>query len=59
MFMAMNHSVMQTSFEQPCQAMQGGANSNFQPNKQNQLPGPTFDFPVKDTTPVCKCRSIH
>ncbi|KAF2430661.1 hypothetical protein EJ08DRAFT_633377 [Tothia fuscella] len=59
MFMGMNHSVVQTSFDAPCQPMANGQNthtgftSGVQPNPSNQLAGaPTVDLPIKSTDPL-------
>jgi hypothetical protein len=53
MFMGNNHSVVQTTFDAPCQPAPNGFNSGYLPNTQNQIAGaPTMDLAVKDANPM-------
>lgn len=51
-FQSKNHSVVQSSFAQPCYPIQGqpGINSGFMPVTNGQ-PFPTFTIKINDTTP--------
>ncbi|KAF8059835.1 Cupredoxin [Lyophyllum atratum] len=47
-----NHTVTQSSFEQPCVPLQGGADSGFMPVAAETTDLPNFQFHVVDTNPV-------
>jgi len=51
-FMSKNHTVTQSTFANPCGAMTGGFDSGFMPNANNASPAPTYNFVVKDSSPV-------
>ncbi|KAL1633713.1 hypothetical protein SLS58_010977 [Diplodia intermedia] len=61
-FMQTNHTVTQSSFEQPCKAMEGGFDSGFMPNPDG-ADGVTWSMMVNDTKPIwayCKQKKgIH
>ncbi|KAI1428800.1 Cupredoxin [Xylaria sp. FL1777] len=52
-FMSQNHTVTQSSFAAPCDPLEGGLDSNFQPNKDNAVvPAPQVAMQVMNTDPV-------
>ncbi|KAM7211301.1 hypothetical protein V8F06_013306 [Rhypophila decipiens] len=52
-FFAKKHSVTQSSFEKPCQLLDGGFFSGFTPNESADDAAPTtFTITVKDTKPI-------
>ncbi|KAI0542111.1 hypothetical protein GGR58DRAFT_497468 [Xylaria digitata] len=52
-FMSTNHTVTQSAFDTPCDPLEGGMDSNFQPNKDNAVvPPPQVAFQVMDTKPL-------
>ncbi|KAJ9247496.1 hypothetical protein C8Q69DRAFT_441521 [Paecilomyces variotii] len=52
-FMSKNHTVTQSSFSEPCVAMEGGVDSGFMPNADNTVsPPPMMMFQVTSTEPV-------
>lgn len=54
-FMSANHTVTQSTFEQPCVAMTGGMDSGFQANPNNTVnPPPQVAMQVMVDTPLCK-----
>lgn len=54
-FMAANHTVTQSTFDQPCVAMAGGMDSGFQANPDNTVnPPPQVAMQVMVDTPLCK-----
>lgn len=59
-FMSKNHTVTQSSFGEPCVAMQGGVDSGFMPNADNTVnPPPMMMFQVMSTDPVWMyCRQM-
>ncbi|KIK52491.1 hypothetical protein GYMLUDRAFT_251194 [Collybiopsis luxurians FD-317 M1] len=50
-FLAKNHSVVQSSFSEPCKPLNNGFNLGFQPVAANTT-GPTFSITINDTTPI-------
>ncbi|KAF2461383.1 hypothetical protein BDY21DRAFT_278496 [Lineolata rhizophorae] len=61
-FMQANHTVTQSTFDQPCKAMEGGMDSGFMPNPDG-AEGVTWDMPVESEDPLwfyCKQRmGVH
>lgn len=54
-FLSANHTVTQSTFEQPCVAMSGGMDSGFQANPNNTVnPPPQVAMQVMVDTPLCK-----
>lgn len=54
-FLTANHTVTQSTFEEPCVAMSGGMDSGFQPNPNNTVnPPPQVAMQVMVDTPLCK-----
>jgi plastocyanin len=51
-FYPKNHTVTQSTFAAPCQQMDGGANSGFQPVTANATNVPSFSITVNNTTPL-------
>ncbi|KAI0342532.1 Cupredoxin [Trametopsis cervina] len=52
-FFPKNHTITQSSFDQPCKPLAGGFDSGFHPVAANSTdPAPPFQFIVKDTKPV-------
>lgn len=51
-FMQKNHSVAQSTFSEPCVAVDGGFQSGFMPNPQGTEPNPVFEFAVPDMKPI-------
>ncbi|KAF2964027.1 hypothetical protein GQX73_g9548 [Xylaria multiplex] len=52
-FMSANHTVTQSAFDTPCDRLEGGMDSDFQPNKDNAVvPPPQVAFQVMDTKPL-------
>ncbi|KAF9003040.1 Cupredoxin [Cyathus striatus] len=47
-----NHTVTQSSFSNPCQAIDGGFKSGFQPVAANATTFPTFQIKINDTAPI-------
>jgi plastocyanin len=53
MFMDSNNSVVQTTFEQPCQPKQGGFTAGPMPNPDGKMPGPVQDLKIENADPLC------
>jgi plastocyanin len=55
-FMQKNHTVTQSTFEDPCKKMEGGMDSGFKPNPEGKT-GPEFEWEmtVPTTEPLCTC----
>ncbi|KAK3324092.1 hypothetical protein B0T19DRAFT_463982 [Cercophora scortea] len=52
-FFAKKHSVVQSSFSQPCQPLAGGFFSGFTPSNSSDTPAPTtWTITVNDTKPI-------
>ncbi|KAI1506543.1 Cupredoxin [Biscogniauxia marginata] len=52
-FMSANHTVTQSTFPLPCDAMEGGMDSGFQPNPNNTVdPAPQVAMQVMTTEPL-------
>ncbi|KAF8271415.1 hypothetical protein EI94DRAFT_1720546 [Lactarius quietus] len=47
-----NHTVTQSSFQQPCTHLDGGFDSGFNPTAPNNAYPPTFTVTVNDTKPI-------
>lgn len=59
-FLSANHTVTQSTFEQPCVAMAGGMDSGFQANPNNTVnPPPQVAMQVMVDTPLCKSPPLH
>lgn len=59
-FMNANHTVTQSTFEEPCVAMPGGMDSGFQANANNTVnPPPQVAMQVMVDTPLCALKSLH
>lgn len=52
-FMQKNHTATQSTFAEPCIAMQGGKDSGFMPNPEGK-PGVTWNMTVETTDATCK-----
>lgn len=54
-FMQKNHTVTQSTFDDPCKKMDGGMDSGFKPNPMG-MSGPEFEWEmtVPSTDPLCK-----
>jgi len=50
-FMMKNHTVTQSTFDEPCVKMANGVDSGFMPNPNNTMPPPIFMHKVMDTSP--------
>lgn len=54
-FMSMNHTATQSTFAEPCKAMEGGMDSGFQANPNNTVsPAPAVAMQVMTTEPLCE-----
>ena len=54
-FLSMNHSATQSAFDTPCDPMEGGMDSGFQPNPNNSVnPPPQVAMQVMVDTPLCE-----
>lgn len=54
-FLMKNHTVTQSSFAKPCEALAGGVDSGFMPNLDNTAnPVPAFEYTVVSMAPTCK-----
>lgn len=54
-FQSMNHSLTQSTFDLPCDPMEGGMDSGFMPNPDDTVdPPPSFAMQVMVDTPLCK-----
>lgn len=54
-FMQQNHTVTQSGFDTPCEAMEGGMDTEHQPNPDNSVePPPQVAMQVTTTDPLCK-----
>jgi plastocyanin len=51
-FYPKNHTVTQSTFAAPCQAMSGGTDSSFQPVTANATNVPSYSLTVNNTTPL-------
>ena len=56
-FLAMNHTVTQSTFDAPCEPMEGGMDSGHQPNPENSTPAPQVAMQVTTGDPLCKSKS--
>jgi hypothetical protein len=52
-FMQKNHTATQSTFAEPCKAMEGGKDSGFMPNPDG-APGVTWNMTVETTDAICK-----
>ncbi len=52
-FLQKNHTVTQSTFEEPCKKMEGGLDSGFKPNPEGK-PGVSWEMTVPSTEPLCK-----
>lgn len=54
-FMAANHTATQATFDKPCDPMEGGMDTGFQPNPDNSIsPPPQVAMQVMVEMPLCK-----
>lgn len=54
-FLSQNHTVTQSPFDTPCDALDGGMDSGFMPNPDNTVsPAPQVAMQVMVDTPLCK-----
>ncbi|KAJ8113480.1 hypothetical protein ONZ43_g5144 [Nemania bipapillata] len=54
-FMSTNHTATQSTFDAPCDPMEGGMDSGFRPNKDNAVvPAPQVAMQVMTDKPICK-----
>lgn len=54
-FLSKNHTVTQSPFDTPCDALDGGMDTGFQPNPENSLsPPPQVAMQVTTDKPLCK-----
>lgn len=53
-FMQKNHTVTQSTFDDPCKKMEGGMDSGFMPNPEGKA-GVTWNMTVSTTDPLCEC----
>ncbi|KAG9017185.1 hypothetical protein FRB90_001451 [Tulasnella sp. 427] len=51
-FQFKNHTVTQSSFDDPCTPLKGGFSSGFKPVAMGAKNSPTFTIEVKDTNPI-------
>lgn len=51
-FMAANHTVTQSSFNDPCNAIDGGFKSGVRMNPKDEVGKETFEFTVSDDKPI-------
>ncbi|KAG9017175.1 hypothetical protein FRB90_001441 [Tulasnella sp. 427] len=55
-----NHTVTQSSFEKPCEPLEGGFDSGFMPVAMDATEFPTFTIPVKDKNPIwIHCEQVN
>lgn len=58
-FLSENHTATQSAFATPCERLEGGMDSGFQPNPNNTVnPPPQFAMQVMVDTPLCKFRDV-
>lgn len=57
-FMQKNHTATQSTFAEPCKAMEGGKDSGFMPNPDGAA-GVTWNMTVETTEPICKSKESH
>lgn len=56
-FYSNNHTVTQSTFEKPCEKMEGGFDSGFMPNPNNTInPPPQVAMQVMTSEPLCMSR---
>lgn len=58
-FLAENHTVTQSPFDDPCSALEGGMDTGHQPNPDNSIvPAPQVAMQIMASDPLCKfsCR---
>ncbi len=54
-FHSQNHTLTQSTFDQPCKKMEAGIDSGFMPNKDNSVvPPPMMAMQVTTDKPLCK-----
>ena len=52
-YMQKNHTATQSTFAEPCKAMEGGKDSGFMPNPEGKA-GVTWNMTVETTDAICK-----
>lgn len=52
-FMQKNHTVTQSTFDAPCNKMEGGMDSGFMPNPEGKA-GVTWNMTVPSADPLCE-----
>jgi plastocyanin len=59
-FMQKNHTVTQSTFDDPCKKMEGGMDSGFKPNPEGKT-GAEFEWEmtVPTTEPLCELSPLH
>lgn len=57
-FMQKNHTATQSTFAEPCKAMEGGKDSGFMPNPEGK-PGVTWNMTVETTDAICKLHHFY
>lgn len=57
-FMQKNHTATQSTFAEPCKAMEGGKDSGFMPNPEGKA-GVTWNITVENTEAQCKQPTIN
>lgn len=59
-FMSMNHTATQSTFDKPCDPMEGGMDTGFQANPDNSInPPPQVAMQVMVETPLCKSQIMR
>ena len=59
-FLSQNHTITQSPFDTPCDAIEGGMDSGFQANPNNTVvPAPQVAMQVMTDKPLCKQPRIH
>ena len=56
--MQKNHTVTQSTFAEPCKAMEGGMDSGFMPNPDGAA-GVTWNMTVETTDTICKSKQSY
>jgi plastocyanin len=58
-FLSQNHTVTQSAFATPCEKLDGGMDSGFQPNPNNTVnPPPKVAMQVMSSGPLCKFKTL-
>lgn len=53
-FKSKNHTVTQSTFDKPCEKLEGGFDTGFMPNPNDTIPPPRVAMQIMTSEPLCK-----